>query len=63
MELCVAEKRRPGSRVAMQWWEKDRLDLEGIRKSSGEAEQMEWGEEIDGKETDIRTSTPSLIVH
>ena len=49
MELCVAEKRRPGSRVAMQWWEKDRLDLEGIRKLYGEAEQMEWGRRWTGK--------------
>ena len=29
------------------------MELEGIRTSAGEAEQMEWGAEMDGKETDM----------
>ena len=43
MDLCLAVKWSLGSRVAMQCWEQDSLDLEGIRKLYGEAEKMEGG--------------------
>ena len=51
MDVCLAAKWIMESRVAMQWWEQDRLDLEGIQKSAGEAEQMEGGVG-DGQERD-----------
>ena len=31
MDLCLAAKRRPGTRVEIRWWEQEGLDLEGIR--------------------------------
>ena len=34
MELCLAAERRPGSRVANQWCDQDRLDLEGMRTAA-----------------------------
>ena len=41
MDLCLAEKRRLGTRVAMRWWEQEGLDLEGMHIASQEAEQTE----------------------
>ena len=41
MDLYLAAKERPGPRVAMRWWEQEGLDLEGMRKASWEADQME----------------------
>ena len=29
VDLCLATKRRPGPIVAMPWWEKEVMDLEG----------------------------------
>ena len=34
MELCLAVKRRPGTRVEMRWWEQEGLDLEGMRTAA-----------------------------
>ena len=41
IDLCLEATRRPGSRVAKQWWEQDSLDLEGMRT---EAWGAEWTE-------------------
>ena len=41
MDLCLAEKRRPGPRVANMWREQDCLDLMGGRKAAWDSEQME----------------------
>ena len=51
MDLCLAEKRRPGPRATMQWWEQGGLDLEGMRTAAREAERTEGGEETDGTKT------------
>ena len=51
MDLFLAEKRIPGPRLAMWWWEQEVLDLGGMRKAAQEAEQMEGTEETDGSET------------
>ena len=48
MDLCLAAKRRPGPRVAMRWWEKEGLDLEGMWTAAREAEETEGA---DGTET------------
>ena len=53
MDLCLAEKRRPGTRVARKWWEQEDLDLEGMRTASREAEQTEGVEDREGMETAI----------
>ena len=45
MDLFPSAKRRPGPRVAMQWWEQEGLDLEGIWVAARKAEQMEGAEE------------------
>ena len=39
MSLCMAEERRPGSRLANWWWEKEGLELEGICMEDWEAER------------------------
>ena len=39
MDICLAAKRRPGTRVEMRWWEQDDLDLEGMKTAAWEAEQ------------------------
>ena len=36
MDLCMAEERRPGTRVSRRWWEKERLELEGMRTAAQE---------------------------
>ena len=51
IDLCLAEKQRPWSRVAMRGWEQNRLDLEEMRMASQEADQTEGVEETDGIET------------
>ena len=51
MDLCLTAEQRPGPRVAMQWWEQEGMDLEGMRTAAREAEQTEGGEETDGTET------------
>ena len=52
MDLCLEDKRRTGPRVAMQWQEKESLDLEGIHTADQEAEWTEGQEEeTDGTET------------
>ena len=50
MDLSMAVERRPGSRVAKRWWEKDILDLERMWTAAQEAEQMDGEEETDGME-------------
>ena len=47
MYLCIAEARRPGSRVAKWWWDQDGLDLEGMRTAAWEAERGKDGTETD----------------
>ena len=51
MELCIAEKQRPGPRLAMRWWEQEGMDLEGMRTTASEADYMEGEEYTDGTET------------
>ena len=38
MDLCLAEERRPGSRMTNQCWEHDGLDVEGMQMLAPEAE-------------------------
>ena len=51
IDLCMAAKRRPGTRVSVWWWEQEGLDLEGMRKTARETEKTEWGGERDETET------------
>ena len=51
MDLCLAAKRRPGTRVEMWWWEQKGLDLEGMWTAAREAEGTEGEEDTDGTET------------
>ena len=51
MDLCLAAKRRPGPRVAMRWWEQERLDLEGMRTAARKAEGTVGGGR-DGRDRD-----------
>ena len=51
IDLCLAEKRRPGTRVSMRWWEQEGMDLEGMRKAAQEADKMEGEEDTDGADT------------
>ena len=48
MGLFLAAKRRPETRVEMQWWEQEGLDLEGMRKAAQEVDQTEVVEDRDG---------------
>ena len=41
MDLCLAEKRMSGTRVAMRWWEQEGLDLEGMWTAAQKAEWIE----------------------
>ena len=34
VDLCLAEKRMPGPRVKMWWWEQEGLDFEGMRTAA-----------------------------
>ena len=34
MDLCERSDRSPGAYVSRRWWEKDGLDLEGVKKIS-----------------------------
>ena len=52
MDLCMAAERRPESRVANRWWEKDGLYLEGMRTADQEAEKKKGEEETDWTETE-----------
>ena len=38
MDLCLEVKRRPGTRLAMRWWEQEGLDLEGMRNAAWDVE-------------------------
>ena len=40
------EDQRPGSRVSKSWWDKDGLDLEGMRMVAQEAEWVEVREDM-----------------
>ena len=51
MDLSMAVERRPGSRVAKRWWEKDILDLERMWTAAQEAEQMKREEDMGEMET------------
>ena len=42
-----------GPRVKMWWWEKEGLDLGGVRTAAREAEQTEGAEYADGTETEM----------
>ena len=37
MDLFMAADRRPGPMVSKRWWEKDRVDVEGMRTAAWEA--------------------------
>ena len=50
IDLCLTVKRRPGPRVAVQWWEQEVLDLEGMQTEAHKAEGTEGEEETDGTE-------------
>ena len=52
MDLCLVAEGRPGSRVTKRWWDQDRLDMEGRRTASWEAERTEGEDETDGTETE-----------
>ena len=41
MDLCLAAKRRPGTRVEMLWWEQEGLYLEEMRIAAQEAKRTE----------------------
>ena len=47
MDLCLAAERIPGPWVSRQWWEQDRVDVEGMRTADQEAERREGEEETD----------------
>ena len=39
MDLCLAQARRPGSRVANWWWEQESLEPEEMQTADREEEQ------------------------
>ena len=45
MDLCMAAERRTVSSVAKQYWDQDKLDLEGMQTSAQDAERMCGGGE------------------
>ena len=47
MNPYLSAKRRPGPRVATQWWEQEGLGFGGMWKAAREAEQTEGAEETD----------------
>ena len=51
MDFCLVEKRKPGLRLSMKWWEQTALDIPGIRVGHIEADvRGETGtEESDGE--------------
>ena len=59
MDLCLVAEKRPGSRVANRWWEKEGLDVVGMRTADQEAEQTKGEEDTYGTktETDMETET------
>ena len=50
MELCLAADRRPGPRISNRWWEKDKVDVEGMRTAAQEADRTEVGRADGGYE-------------
>ena len=52
IDLCLLAERRPGSRVAKQWWDQDGLGLKGMRTADQEAKCMEVEEDIEGADVD-----------
>ena len=34
MDLCLAAERIPGPRIYKKWWEKDRVDVEGMQTAA-----------------------------
>ena len=50
MDLCLAAKQRPGTRVEIRWWKQEGFYLEGMQTAAWEAEQTEGvrGEGQDG---------------
>ena len=52
MDLCMAENKMTGPRVAMWFREQEGLDLEGIQTASQEAERTEGEEETERTETE-----------
>ena len=51
MELCMESERSPRSRVANRWWEKYRLELEGMWTADQDMKQTEGGKEMHRTET------------
>ena len=51
MDLCLATKRRQGSRVDNQWWDQEGLELERMQAASQEAIRTEDEEYMDSTET------------
>ena len=45
VDLYMAANMMPVPRVAMQWWEQEVLDLEGVHTAAQEAKRVEGGEE------------------
>ena len=55
MDLCLLEERRPGSRVTNQWWEHDRLYVEGMLTAAQKSEWTEVGKKMYGTKTETNT--------
>ena len=57
MDLCLVEEQCLGTRVLERWWEKECMDMQGMRKADKAAkpEDSKGGE--DGKETEMQYYT------
>ena len=52
IDLCLVAERRMRSRVVNWWWEKYRMDLEGMQTTALEVKQVEGEEETDRMDTE-----------
>ena len=43
MDLCLAAKRKPGSRITKGWWEQYGMNVEWMRTAAQVAERTEGG--------------------
>ena len=46
LDLCEQSARRPRARVSQRWWEQEGLDLEGVKKRSAAATELDVEETI-----------------
>ena len=59
IDLCELAERAPGSRVRMQWWEQEDINLVGSREAAvaaggGGGEKTGWGSYEEDKKEDSR---------